>query len=149
MALFEKQTDGSYLGVLTERAVAWAAGNLDNQAHIGFAGFALDQRLLPSWVPDDPSIIEFGGVSGATRIHRDLSTVYDEFSVETVTDEEGWDAIVRVLDGPLPIIHVLGLSGTLKQHSRSGEQTSRTRLCKVDEWLSQWPHHWKGAACPS
>lgn len=143
---WEVQPGGSFLGAASSRAVDWAGGDPHKLAAIGFVAWTRDMSIEPFWAADDWATLSADSHIGplAVTVFLDQAKDFQRFRIERMSEASEFHdhAVVRVLNGGNPVIHILGLDRThILDTSRydDDEEMPRHQLLRPIEWLTLFP----------
>lgn len=146
MSKWQTQEDGSVLGAASAKSLEWANGDRHKIACLGFVAFCRDRQLEPTWFASNYSTLTIAP-DWLFEVLLDSSPDYTAFLV-LPKQNTPWKAVVRILDRNPPIIHILGVSGTLEMTMRDPGPWPRFNLLRVvPDWLAAFPPHqtpWEG-----
>lgn len=140
------QEDGTCIGMASPRAMEWADGSDHKLASVCFVAWLRDMDVPSVWKADAYDEVEVAANWGI-KVLLDSSADPASFRVEERAVFDRSYAIVRIIPtSPLPVIHILGITGTLEQIQRDTEPYSLSRLQPLGWFLSAFPAHRKGVA---
>lgn len=133
---------GGFLGVASEKATAYAAGDKDKLASVGFAAFLTDMGLPSSWFLDAPLTVT--AECDVIGVRADTGSDPETFTIED--SGEMWTLCARVLPGSPDLILLVGLTSQIgAAHDHHGPALPAWAFLRMSDWLMRFKTLWKGS----
>lgn len=136
---FEQQDSGAFLGVASDRALAYADGDNDKLAAVCFAAFLNEWGIGPIWLPGTPLTIV--AANDTIGVRADTGTDPETF---TIADSgEDWTLAARVLapahtDTPFLVL-LVGLTSQIDLAiEHHGPALPARAFLRLSDWLTQF-----------